>query len=277
MDPGAIYPEHRHPSAELWYFISGCANWVVDGEAFEAEPGSAIFLKPGAVRAIEITSNHKAEIVKGNWGINCDRELMLNTFGNNSDGSVEENRGYIYAGEYTYESYPQPDRAKLPIWNYGNSRQPAEGSNSNLAPPLSPTSKVHLKHINYYDVRFAPDPTGVRHWKTLVGAGSGDWGEGLPDQELQWGVGELGSGGIYDHHHHASPELYYFITGRAEVTVDGDKFIADPGELVYHKSWAMHRSEIISKGRAVVMWADWSPDCDRSVLKKPYELLGGAP
>lgn len=277
MGPGASYPVHRHPSNELWYLIEGDARWTVDGESFDAEPGSAVYLKPGAVRSVEITSKNKANIIRGNWGINCDREIMLNTFGNNSDGSVEDNRGYIYAGEYTYETYPQPDRARLPVWDYGDSRQPGEGSNSNLAPPLSADSEVHLKHINYHDVRFAPDPTGVRHWKTLVGAGSGDWGEGLPDKELQWGIGELGSGGIYDHHHHASPELYYFITGRALITVDGDEFVADPGELIYHKPWAMHKSIITSKGKAVVMWADWSPDCDRSVLQKPYELLDEMP
>lgn len=273
MGPRAIYPLHQHPSAEFWYFISGRAKWQVDGEEFLAEPGSTVYLRPNAIRAVEITSKDKAVIARGNWGINCNREILFNT----QPASIEDNRGYIWAGEHTYATYPQPDRARLPAWNYGDSRQPAEGSNSNLASPASPGSRVHEKHVNYYDVRFPPDPTGVRRWKTLVGAGSDSWGKGLPDDEILWGIGELGSGGIYDNHHHAWPEMYHFISGRAVIEVDGDEFIAEPGELIYHKPWAMHRSEIISPSKAVVMWANWSPDCDRSVLKVPYKIIGEIP
>lgn len=39
LGPGAIYPAHRHPSPELYYFVSGSAKWNVDGEEFIATPG----------------------------------------------------------------------------------------------------------------------------------------------------------------------------------------------------------------------------------------------
>ena len=162
MGPGAVYPQHQHPSAEFWYFISGRAKWEVDGEEFLAEPGSAVYLKPNSIRSLEIISKDKAVIARGNWGIDCDREIMVSTAVSGKPASVAANRGYIYAGAYTYATHPQPDRARLPVWEYGDSRRPAKGGNSNLAPPLSPTSEVHLKHINYHDVRFSPDPTGVR-------------------------------------------------------------------------------------------------------------------
>ena len=273
MGPGAIYPMHRHPAPEFWYFISGRARWTVDGETFDSEPGSTIYLAPNSTRSLRITSKEKAFIVRGNWGINCDNETMINT---PRPGAQDTEEGtYIYTGAYSYASYPQSDRARLPIWNHGDSRQPAEGSSSVLAPPLSPTSTVHLKHVNHYDVRYAPDPTGVRRWKTLIG--SGTWGDGLPDQQIQWGLGELGSGGVYDHHQHAWPEFYHLVSGQARMVVDGDEFIAEPGSLVYTKPWAMHRSEIVSKSRAVVMWANWVTRCEREVLQQPYDVLEPLP
>ena len=275
MGAGAIYPMHRHPAPEFWYFVSGRAEWTVDGETFNAEPGSAVYLEPNSVRSLRITSKEKAVIVRGNWGLNCDNESMMNNPRPGASASSEEEGTYIYAGDYTYATYPQSDRARLPNWNHGNSRQPAEGSNSVLAPPLSATSKVHLKHVNHYDVKYAPDPTGVRRWKTLIGSGS--WGDGLPDEQVQWGLGELGSGGIYDHHQHAWPEFYHIVSGQARIVVDGDEFTAEPGSMVYHHPWAMHRSEIVSKSKAVVMWANWVTQCEREVLQQPYEVLESMP
>ena len=277
MGPGAIYPDHQHPSAEFWYFIAGRAKWTVDGEEFEVEPGSAVYLQPNSIRSVEIISKDKAVIARGNWGVNCNRDILFNTSNSGQPGSVEENRGYVWAGEHTYATYPQPEKARLPVWEYGDSRRPVEGSKSNLALPASATSEVHLKHLNLHDLRFPPDPTGVRHWITLVGSGSDSWGTGLPNNEILWGVGELGSGGIYDDHHHAWPEMYHFVSGRAIITVDGDEFEAEPGEMIYHKPWAMHRSEIISAEKAVVMWANWTVECDRSVLSDPYKVLGEFP
>jgi mannose-6-phosphate isomerase-like protein (cupin superfamily) len=275
MGPGALYPKHRHAAPEFWYFISGRAQWTVDGETFDVEPGSTIYLKPGSSRSLRITSKEKAEIVRGNWGVNCDNESMMNAPRPGALDSDTVQGTYVYAGDYSYATYPQADRARLPIWDHGNARRPVEGSNSVLAPPLSASSTVHLKHVNFYDVRYAPDPTGVRRWKTLVGSGS--WGDGLPDEQIQWGLGELGSGGIYDHHHHAWPEFYHVVSGQARIEVDGDEFVAGPGSMVYHNPWAMHRSEIVSKSKTVVMWANWVTGCDREVLQEPYEVLEPIP
>ena len=76
MEPGAVYTDHSHPSPEAWFFISGRAKWKVDGETFIAEPGSAVYLKPNAVSSVEIISKDKADIVRINWGVNCDRTVL---------------------------------------------------------------------------------------------------------------------------------------------------------------------------------------------------------
>lgn len=268
MGPGAIYPDHAHPSPEAWYFISGRAKWKVDGETFIAEPGSAVYLRPNAVSSLQIISKDKADIVRINWGVNCDRSVLTH-------------KKYIFVGD---KELPQTPRSHLPRWDYtgDTTRHPITGD-SNLDTPLSPSSSVHLKILNYHDVRW-PEPyvstTGFIfpwHWVTLVGDAGGGWGRGLPNEDVLFGVGEAGSTGIYDSHKHDVPEFYYVISGRIDFTVDGHQFTAEPGELVYLKPWAIHRLVTVSKATAVSLWADWGINCDRSVLKQPYKILAAVP
>ena len=116
----------------------------------------------------------------------------------------------------------------------------------------------------------------VMRWKTLIGTG-GRFGEALPDRDMHFGIGEIGPGAIYPEHKHPTPELYYFISGSATWNVDGETFHAEPGSAVYMKPWAVHSMEVTSNERAVVVWADWAPNCDRTTLHGGYELLGTVP
>ncbi|MBT8078564.1 MAG: cupin domain-containing protein [Gammaproteobacteria bacterium] len=116
----------------------------------------------------------------------------------------------------------------------------------------------------------------VMRWKTLIGTG-GRFGEGLPDRDMHFGIGEIGPGAIYPRHRHPTPELYYFISGSARWVVDGEEFVAEPGSAVYMKPFAVHRMEVTSDESAVVVWADWAPDCDRSTLHGGYELMDPVP
>ena len=116
----------------------------------------------------------------------------------------------------------------------------------------------------------------VMRWKTLVGTG-GRFGEALPDPDIGFGIGELGPGAIYPAHRHPSPELYYFMSGSARWNVDGEEFIATPGSAVYMKPNSVHSLEIISEEKAVVVWADWSPNGDMEAMQGGYELLGHVP
>ncbi len=47
--PGAIYVGHNHPAPEIYYVVSGEAEWTVDGKTFKATPGTVIYAKPYAV------------------------------------------------------------------------------------------------------------------------------------------------------------------------------------------------------------------------------------
>jgi len=76
LGPGAIYPPHRHPTPELYYFVSGSARWVVDGEEFVATPGSTVYMKPFAVHSLEVISDETAVVVWADWSPNGDMEAM---------------------------------------------------------------------------------------------------------------------------------------------------------------------------------------------------------
>lgn len=95
IGPGGIYPAHRHPCPELYYFVSGRARWNVDGEEFIAEPGSTVYMKPNAIHSLEIISAEKAVIVWADWAPNGDKEPMQG--------------GYELLGHVPV----QPERAKL--------------------------------------------------------------------------------------------------------------------------------------------------------------------
>ena len=44
--PGAIYVGHKHPAPEIYYVISGEAEWTVNGKTFRATAGTAIYTPP---------------------------------------------------------------------------------------------------------------------------------------------------------------------------------------------------------------------------------------
>ena len=46
LAPRATYPAHKHPAPELYYVMSGTADWTVGGETFAAGPGTAIYHPP---------------------------------------------------------------------------------------------------------------------------------------------------------------------------------------------------------------------------------------
>ena len=66
--PGAIYVGHKHPSPEIYYVISGEAEWTVDGETFRATPGTAIYAKPNAVHRMVNVGDGVLKTVWMWWG-----------------------------------------------------------------------------------------------------------------------------------------------------------------------------------------------------------------
>lgn len=66
--PGAIYVGHKHKSPEIYYVISGEAEWTVDGKTFKATPGTAIYSKPWAVHRMINTGDGILKTVWMWWG-----------------------------------------------------------------------------------------------------------------------------------------------------------------------------------------------------------------
>ena len=66
--PGAIYVGHKHKSPEIYYVISGEAEWTVDGETFRATAGTAIYAKPNAVHRMVNVGDGILKTVWMWWG-----------------------------------------------------------------------------------------------------------------------------------------------------------------------------------------------------------------
>jgi quercetin dioxygenase-like cupin family protein len=43
LDPGGFYPAHAHPAPEIYFVLSGTAEWTVGEETFVAKSGMAIY------------------------------------------------------------------------------------------------------------------------------------------------------------------------------------------------------------------------------------------
>lgn len=66
--PGAVYVGHAHPAPEIYYVISGEAEWTVDGKTFKATPGTAIYTKPNAVHRMKNVGDGVLKTVWMWWG-----------------------------------------------------------------------------------------------------------------------------------------------------------------------------------------------------------------
>ena len=64
LAPGATYHGHKHDAPEIYYIISGEADWTVGEETQRVTAGTAIYTKPGQVHRMV---NAGDEIVKAMW------------------------------------------------------------------------------------------------------------------------------------------------------------------------------------------------------------------
>ena len=66
--PGAIYVGHRHPAPEIYYIISGEAEWTVGKKTFLAKPGMAIYTPPNTVHRMVNVGDGVLKTIWMWWG-----------------------------------------------------------------------------------------------------------------------------------------------------------------------------------------------------------------
>ena len=73
-------------------------------------------------------------------------------------------------------------------------------------------------------------------WRTLVD------GDRTPTERITAGIAEIEPDAPVDGalHHHADPELYYFMEGTGAVHLDGEEHPVGPGSFVYVPGGAWH-------------------------------------
>lgn len=72
---------------------------------------------------------------------------------------------------------------------------------------------------------------------------------------------ELPAGAVDEQNPHDQDEVYYVVSGRANLTADGETVSVEPGDILFVKKFADHRfSEISEDLRLLVIFAP--PDSD---------------
>ena len=76
LAPRATYPAHKHPAPELYYVMSGTAQWTVGDETFTAGPGTAIYHPPDTLHRMINTSDEVLKTVYMWWAPGGDRAAI---------------------------------------------------------------------------------------------------------------------------------------------------------------------------------------------------------
>ena len=76
LAPKATYPAHQHPAPEIYYVISGKAEWSVDDETFVVESGAAIHHPPNASHRMVNIGDDVLRLVYFWWAPGGNQEVL---------------------------------------------------------------------------------------------------------------------------------------------------------------------------------------------------------
>ena len=80
LAPHAIYHGHKHETPEIYYIISGKAQWTVGEETREVTSGTAIYTKPGAVHKMVNLLDEPLQAIWVWWAPNGDRTVFSSEY-----------------------------------------------------------------------------------------------------------------------------------------------------------------------------------------------------
>lgn len=76
LEAGGYYPLHSHPSPEIYFILSGTAEWTVGDETFIAAPGTAVYHAPDVPYRMVNRGGESLHTVWFWWAPNGNRDLL---------------------------------------------------------------------------------------------------------------------------------------------------------------------------------------------------------
>ena len=265
LAPGETYPAHNHPAAEIYYVVSGEADWFVDDESQSVVPGSMIYHRPYAVHGWRNISTDKPLRVVWAWWSEGDPSVL-------AKGARFTNPD-LFASRESIKPHAVPlPRVRLNPEDKVNGQY---GEHPVLGRLVGTTAFVHQSAT--------PDKATKSHPAWFRGTGENGIadanakyfyneliGPGLPKPAFQnnylyFGPLEQKPGYTYPAHNHPAPEIYFVLSGEAEWYVDDESQTVSAGSIIYHRPFAVHGWKVTSKEPLKVVWAWWVEE-DPTVL-----------
>jgi len=76
LEAGGYYPLHSHPAPEIYFIMSGTAEWTIGDETFTATPGTAIYHASNVPHRMINKSNEPLKTVWFWWAPNGDQDTL---------------------------------------------------------------------------------------------------------------------------------------------------------------------------------------------------------
>ncbi len=94
---GYVYPAHNHPAQEIYYVISGEAQWYVDDEEQTVKAGSLIYHRPYAAHGWKVTSKEPLKMIWAWWAEEDPSVLSVSAKMINPETASDEKTALPYA------------------------------------------------------------------------------------------------------------------------------------------------------------------------------------
>lgn len=163
LDAGGYYPGHAHPAPEIYFVLSGTAQWTVANETFEARPGMAIYHAPDVQHRMVNTG---ADVLRAVWF-----------------WWAPEGRSEMLEGEIDLlEPMPQIPKEVEPAAIPGGVGRQRVGAS--FAPELV-LGRLHAGNIKHYSYRVTWSPEDNEHVASCAEFPSLSWLAKTPEAALK--------------------------------------------------------------------------------------------
>jgi quercetin dioxygenase-like cupin family protein len=272
LAPGETYPAHSHPASEIYYVISGEAEWFVDDQSQRVLPGEMIYHRSLAAHGWRNLSKDKPLRVAWIWWAEGDTSVL-------AKGARFTNPD-LFSSRDKVQPFAVPlpkvrrDASDNVNGKYGEYPLPGRlvGTTAYVHENATPekATKTHPAWFRGQGDNGIADENAKYFYHELIGPN-------LPkpafnNSYLYFGSLEQKSGYTYPAHNHPAPEFYFVISGEAEWYVDDERQTVKPGTIIYHRPYAVHGWKTTSKEPLRMIWAWWVEE-DPTVLNVSAKMV----